>query len=166
MKKIKKPILYLLLTLIISFLLIDLSKVVIKESANNRGMRYLKLKDQYNYEEMFKLNGMTPLEEDLPKNLNNTLIYVYQYGCEDCYKNNKEIHKILKDENIEVFNVPYRSKQIKRYKIEEVPSLIYISPTNDVTINPLVKKENDEIILDKETLTSMINLYKIENKEK
>lgn len=166
MKKIKKPILYLLLTLIISFLLIDLSKVVIKESANNRGMRYLRAKDQYNYEEMFKLNGKTPLEDNLPKNLNNTLIYVYQYGCEDCYKNNKEIHKILKDENIEVYNVPYGSKQIKKYKIEEVPSLIYISPTNDVTINPLVKKENEEMILDKETLTSMINLYKIENKEK
>lgn len=167
MKVIKKNLKTILLFILLSFLVSLIISHLIKKDAYDKGLKYLETKNDYSISEMLEINKNTPEEDKLPKNLNNTFIYVYQYGCKDCYKNEKEIKKILDEWDINLYNIPYQSKQLDNIKqkveIDQVPYLIYIDGSNKASGKTLIKEYASEITINKDALYELINLYRLEN---
>lgn len=140
--------------------------MIINQKAKDKGIDYLESKNQYSVIEKLKINTKTPDEDRLPKILNNKLIYVYQYGCKDCYENNENIKEIFKKEKIKPYNIPYGSKELEKLKdieIKEVPMLIYVDPSGETFYTQMAKRENGETKLLKENIKKLIKDYKIDN---
>lgn len=84
----------------------------------------------------------TPIEDKLPKDLNNTILFFYRFDCSDCYAMEKSTIQLIKDlsndyPNIKTYRIATRSKQGKKFRkdylpIPSVPSIVYISKDNQL----------------------------------
>lgn len=104
----------------------------------------------------------SPKEDILPKNLQNSLVIYYKFGCEDCEAIYKDLNTLLK-EKPNVYWVSTRSKQgielRKTYPVSKVPSGMYITNRNAAIIKPLYQTKENHAILHQENLTILLNLY-------
>lgn len=103
-----------------------------------------------------------PVESKLPKDLKNTLIIYYKFGCGDC----ESIHNTLSEslDNCEnVYFIYTRSKQGKKlrktYPVEKVPSGMYIQSNNEVVTLPLYEKTDTQPIVNKQNLETLLKLF-------
>lgn len=143
-----------------------LSVLLIDKQAENKGINYLKSSYKYSTIDKLKINVKTPNEDTLPKTLNNKFIYVYQYGCKDCYENNEKIKEIFKKEKIKPYNIPYGSKELDRLEgieVKEVPFLIYVDYNGEIFYTQMAENEAGETRLLKENIDKLIKSYKLDN---
>lgn len=156
----------IIITILTIFIITVVSIFVIDKQAENKGINYLESNYKYSTIDKLKINIKTPNEDTLPKILNNKFIYVYQYGCKDCYENNEKIKEIFKKEKIKPYNIPYGSKELDRLEgieVKEVPFLVYVDYNGEIFYTQMAKNEAGKTRLLTENIDKLIKSYKLDN---
>lgn len=113
--------------------------------------------------------GFTDESNDLPENLNGSIIVYFKYGCKDCYKIHNEIESMLTD-SAGIYFVSTKSNRgeelLENYPVPEVPAAVYIlnTPSDLEYVSVLLyepsNENTDDSVFIKENLTQLIELQK------
>lgn len=144
--------------------------------AINKGMNSLSV----SLPDMIQGIQTSPTQDKMPHDLNNTIIILYRFECDDCraiYPDLKEYLDKHKTEQTKVYFIPSRSNSGKKfvefYNIEFVPTGIHIKKQNsnnpqDFTIKNLSTTNFGDIktpILDKDAIQRLLDLQTETRKE-
>lgn len=108
---------------------------------------------------------LLPNPDKLPKTMENKIFIFYKPGCIPCKKIHNELRIILggkKDIYWINADTPENINTVKQYKIQYVPSILYINPqnTNDIYKHTLaLKTEHDDYIVDKTVINEIFTIY-------
>ena len=104
----------------------------------------------------------TPVETKVPKDITNSIIIFYRFGCPDCEQTYAACKLYFADAPDKVYWVSSRSEQgkklIKQYPISEVPSGVYIKEPKHGISYILYRKENDKTVLNTEAAQNLLDL--------
>lgn len=90
---------------------------------------------------------LTPDPDKIPEDLNGKIIVMYKWGCPACEDTHKELDEALKEYD-EVYYILSTSKEgkqlVKDYNIEYVPSILYVSSTDEYYKSVVAEKTDTE----------------------
>lgn len=139
--------------------------------AKSHGMTPDDIKNDASIASIIESNNKSPVESKLPDNfgkLKGSIIIYYRYGCPDCEAIFDKLSEQLKDKE-NIYWVSTQTEQgkklLKKYKVNEVPSGIYIrkksyNPDFTYTTKLLFKKENNKQVLDEKSVKRLLELQK------
>lgn len=117
--------------------------------------------------QMFNSIKLSPSEDTLPENLDDSIIIYYRFGCKDCEAIYDDISRFT-DQMDNTYYVCIDSEQgkklLKEFPVEEVPSAIYVRKNkNDKSLmytRKTLYKENDkkEVIFNEDEFERLILL--------
>lgn len=104
----------------------------------------------------------SPVEDNLPDNITNSIIIYYRFGCKDCEAVYPELSNEIADKE-NIYWISTESKQGKKllesYPVTSVPTGIYIHSNNTVKSPSYTQKSL--YINDKNTVLDRTNLERL-----
>lgn len=135
------------------------------QTAKKHGM----FQDDMTWSKMIDCIDNSPIEDELPDNLANSIILYFKFGCADCEATyNQQLTTFGDLDN--VYWVSTRSEQgkqlMKKYPIKEVPTGVYITDDLKPVTCILHMKKQGEIVLHEANAQTLLNLYNGSHKNK
>lgn len=134
------------------------SAIITVNLAKDHGM----YQNHMTWESMISHIEQSPTEDRLPKDLSDTIILYYKFGCEDCENVYTEIQNTFL-QNKDIYWISTRSEQgkilRKIYPIAEVPTGVYITKDLKPVVCKLYKKTQNKVIFHEENAQLLLSLY-------